>query len=38
LVSKALEAYSLTVTSAAKGAVRDLDQLRPARRNGHGNH
>jgi dihydroxy-acid dehydratase len=35
LVSKALEAYSLAVTSAAKGAVRDLDQLRPARKNGH---
>jgi len=35
LVSRALEAYSLAVTSAAKGAVRDLDQLRPARRNGH---
>ncbi|MEZ4674401.1 MAG: dihydroxy-acid dehydratase [Caldilineaceae bacterium] len=35
LVSRALEAYSLAVTSAAKGAVRDLDQLRPARKNGH---
>ncbi len=28
LVSRALEAYSLTVTSAAKGVVRDLSQLR----------
>jgi dihydroxy-acid dehydratase len=27
-VSKSLQAYSLMVTSAAKGAVRDLDQLR----------
>ena len=36
MVSRALEAYSLAVTSAAKGAVRDLDQLRPARKNGHG--
>jgi dihydroxy-acid dehydratase len=37
MVSRALEAYSLAVTSAAKGAVRDLDQLRPARKNGHVN-
>ena len=36
LVSRALEAYSLTVTSAAKGAVRDLSQLRPVHaKNGH---
>lgn len=30
-VSTALEAYSLMVTSAAKGAVRDLNQLKPKR-------
>ena len=32
-VSKALQAYALTTTSAARGAVRDLDQLveRPSR-------
>jgi dihydroxy-acid dehydratase len=35
LVSKALEAYSLMVTSAARGAVRDLSQLKQARTNGH---
>ena len=34
IISQALEAYSLAVTSAAKGAVRDLSQLRPARKNG----
>ncbi|MEM7126548.1 MAG: dihydroxy-acid dehydratase [Chloroflexota bacterium] len=28
IVSRALESYSLTVTSAAKGAVRDLSQIR----------
>jgi dihydroxy-acid dehydratase len=28
-VSKALRAYALMATSAAKGAVRDLDQLAP---------
>lgn len=31
LVSQALAAYSLMVTSAARGAVRDLSQLQPAR-------
>ena len=31
LVSRALESYSLMVTSAAKGAVRDLSQLRQVR-------
>ena len=35
LVSKALESYSLMVTSAAKGAVRDLSQLKQVRPNGH---
>jgi dihydroxy-acid dehydratase len=35
IVSKALEAYSLMVTSAAKGAVRDLSQFRQSRANGH---
>ncbi|MEM7035081.1 MAG: dihydroxy-acid dehydratase [Chloroflexota bacterium] len=35
LVSRALEAYSLMVTSAAKGAVRDLSQLKQIRANGH---
>jgi dihydroxy-acid dehydratase len=34
LVSQALEAYSLMVTSAAKGAVRDLNQLKRVRTNG----
>jgi dihydroxy-acid dehydratase len=34
-VSKALEAYSLMVTSAARGAVRDLNQLKQVRANGH---
>ena len=29
-VSKALRAYALLATSADKGAVRDLDQVRPA--------
>ncbi|MFN8467368.1 MAG: dihydroxy-acid dehydratase [Caldilineaceae bacterium] len=33
-VSKALEAYSLMVTSAAKGAVRDLSQLTQIRSSG----
>lgn len=33
-VSQALEAYSLMVTSAAKGAVRDLSQLRQVRASG----
>ncbi len=33
-VTKALEAYSLMVTSAAKGAVRDLSQLKQIRPNG----
>jgi dihydroxy-acid dehydratase len=33
-VSKALEAYSLMVTSAAKGAVRDLSQLKRIQANG----
>ena len=32
-VSRALEAYSLMVTSAAKGAVRDLSQLKQSRTN-----
>lgn len=35
-VSRALEAYALAVTSAAKGAVRDLSQLRTVR-TGHQN-
>jgi dihydroxy-acid dehydratase len=34
-VSQALEAYSLMVTSAAKGAVRDLSQFKQTRANGH---
>jgi dihydroxy-acid dehydratase len=34
LVSRALEAYSLMVTSAAKGAVRDLSRLKQVRNNG----
>ena len=34
-ITKALQAYSLMVTSAAKGAVRDLNQLKPHRVNGH---
>ena len=34
IVSRALEAYSLMVTSAAKGGVRDLSQLKPVRANG----
>lgn len=38
IISQALEAYSLAVTSAAKGAVRDLSQLRPARKNGAAQH
>ena len=33
-VTQALEAYSLTVTSAAKGAVRDLSQFKQFRVNG----
>lgn len=33
-VSQALEAYSLTVTSAAKGAIRDLSQFKQMRVNG----
>jgi dihydroxy-acid dehydratase len=36
LVSQALAAYSLMVTSAAKGAVRDLSQLKRVSANGHG--
>lgn len=35
VVTRALEAYGLLVTSAAKGAVRDLSQLRTVRSNGH---
>jgi dihydroxy-acid dehydratase len=34
LVSQALEAYSLMVTSAATGAIRDLGRLKAARANG----
>jgi dihydroxy-acid dehydratase len=34
LVTKALEAYSLMVTSAAQGAVRDLNQLKQPRTSG----
>jgi dihydroxy-acid dehydratase len=33
-VSTALQAYALLTTSAARGAVRDLSQVQPARRNG----
>ncbi|HKK50363.1 MAG TPA: dihydroxy-acid dehydratase [Myxococcota bacterium] len=33
-VSKALQAYALTTTSAAKGAVRDLDQIVERHRSG----
>jgi dihydroxy-acid dehydratase len=29
-VSRALEAYALLTTSAARGAVRDVDQIRGA--------
>jgi hypothetical protein len=31
MVSRALEAYALMVTSADRGAVRDLTQLAPRR-------